>query len=90
MLGNDRMETVSTAVTLIQRRSDKENSNWRTSQYFVDFESQISVETSTANRCHNFHENLLSKIDEIFMSFPGGFSTSNSWRIDKYVSIWRE
>ena len=49
MLGNDRMETVSTAVTLIQRRSDKENSIWRTSQYFVDFESQISVETSTAN-----------------------------------------
>ena len=90
MLGNDRMETVSTAVTLIQRRSDKENSIWRTSQYFVDFESQISIETSTANRCHNFHGDSLSKIDEIFMSFPRGFSTSNSWRIDKYVSIWRE
>ena len=79
------METASKAVTLIRRRNDKENSIWRTSQYFVDFESQISVET-----CHNSHEDSLSKIDEIFMSFPRGFSTSNSWRIDKYVSIWRE
>ena len=38
MLRNGRMETVSTAVTLIRYRNDIEKSTWRTHRYFVDFE----------------------------------------------------
>ena len=47
MLGNDRMETASTAVTSIQRRNDIEKSTWRTHRHFVDFESRIHVDIST-------------------------------------------
>ena len=39
MLENDRLE----------------KSTWRTHRYFVDFESQIHIEISTSNRCHDFH-----------------------------------
>ena len=79
MLGNNTMETVSTEVTSIRRRSNVEKSTWNTHQYFVDFESQIHVEISTSNRCYNFHVDSPFKIDVI--------STSNRWRIDEDVSI---
>ena len=87
MLGNDRMETASTAVTSIRSRSDIEKSTWRTHQYFVDFESRFHVEISTSNRCHNFHVDSPFKIDEISTNFPRGISTSNRWRIDEDVCI---
>ena len=87
MLGNDRMETVSTKVTSIRRRNDIEESTWRAHRYFVDFESQIHVEISTLNRCHNFHVDSPFKIDEISTNFTRGISTLNRWRIDKDVSI---
>ena len=63
MLGNDRIETASTAVTSIQRRNDIEKSTWRIHRYFVDFESWIHVEISTSNRRHNFHEEFWRRID---------------------------
>ena len=50
MLGNDSMETASTALTSIRRRNGIVKSTWRTHRYFVDFESQIHVEISTSNR----------------------------------------
>ena len=87
MLGNDRLETASTAVTSIRRRNDIEKSTWRTHRYFVDFESQIHVKISTLNRCHNFRVDSPFKIDKISRNFPGGVLTSNRWRIDKDVSI---
>ena len=45
MLENDRMETAIKAVTSIQRRNDIEKSTWRSHRYFVNFESQIHVES---------------------------------------------
>ena len=87
MLENDRMETASTEVTSIRRRSDSEKSTWRTHQYFVDFESRIHVEISTSNRCHNFHVDSPFQIDVISTNFPRGILTSNRWRVDKGVSI---
>ena len=87
MLENDRMETASTEVTSIRRRSDSEKSTWRTHQYFVDFESRIHVEISTSNRCHNFHVDSPFKIDVISTNFPCGISTSNRWWIDEDLSI---
>ena len=62
MLGNDRMETASTAVTSIERRNDIEKSTWRTHRHFVDFESRIHFEISKSNRCHTFHVHLSFKI----------------------------
>ena len=81
------METASTEVTLISRRNDIEKSTWRTHRYFIDFESQIHVEISTSNRCHNFHVDSPFKIDVISTNFLRGISTSNRWRIDEDVSI---
>ena len=81
------METVSTEVTSIQRRSDIEKSTWKTHWYFVDFESRIHVEISTLNRCHTFHVDSPFKIDEISTNFPHGIMTSYRWRIDEDVSI---
>ena len=49
-LGDDRMETASTEVTVIQRRNDMEKSTWKTRRYFVDFESRIHVKISTYNQ----------------------------------------
>ena len=77
MLGNDRLETASVAVTSIRRRNDIEKSMWRTHRYFVDLESRIDVEISTSNRCHNFHVDSPFKVDEISMNFSRGISTSN-------------
>ena len=78
MLGNDRIETASTAVTSIRRRNDTEKSTWRT-----------HVEIAALNRWHNFNVDSLFKIDEIWTNFPRGISTSNGdrWRIDEDVSI---
>ena len=87
MLGNDRIETASTEVTSIRRRSDIEKSTWRTHRYFVDFESRIHVEISTSNRYHNLHVDSPFKIDVMSTNFPRGMSTSNRWRIDEDVSI---
>ena len=81
------METASTEVTLISRRNDIEKSTWRTHRYFIDFESQIHVEISTSNRCHNFHVDSPFKIDVISTNFLRGISMSNRWRIDEDVSI---
>ena len=81
------METASTEVTPIRRRNNAENSTWKAHRYFVDFESQIHVEISTSNRCHNFHVDSPFKIDVISTNFPHGISTSNRWRIDEDVSI---
>ena len=39
MLENDRMETLSKAVTSIRHRKDTEKSTWRACQYFVNFEN---------------------------------------------------
>ena len=44
MLGNDRMETASTEITLIRRRNGIKKSTLKTHQYFVHFESRIHVE----------------------------------------------
>ena len=77
MLQNDRMETASTEVTSIQRRKDIEKFTWRIHQYFVDFESRIHFEISTSNQCHNFHVDLLFKIDEILTNFPRGILMSD-------------
>ena len=55
MLGNYTIETPSTKITSIRRRSDMKKSTWRTHRYFVGFESGIEVEISTMNQCHNFH-----------------------------------
>ena len=87
MLGNNAMETASTEVMSIRRRSNVEKSTWKTHQYFVDFESRIHVEISTSNRCHNFHVGSPFKIDVISTNFPRGISTSNRWQIDEDVSI---
>ena len=81
------METASTKVTSIRRRSDIEQSTWRTHRYFVDFESRIHVDISTVNQCHNFHVDLPFKTDEISTNFSRGISTFNPWRIDEDVSI---
>ena len=81
------METESTEATSIRRRNDIEKFTQKTQRYFVDFESQIHVEISTSNRCHNFHEDSPFRIDEISTNFPRGISTSNRWRIDEDVSI---
>ena len=77
MLENDTMETASTEVTSILCRNDIEKSTWKTHQYFVDFESQIRVEISTSDRCHNFHVDSPFKIDVTSTNFPGGILTSN-------------
>ena len=45
MLENDRMETAIKVVTSIQRRNDIEKSTWISHWYFVNFESQIHVES---------------------------------------------
>ena len=82
MLGNDRMETLNTAVMSIRRRDDIEKYTWRTQRYFVNFESR-----TTSNRYHNFHVGSLFKIDEILTNFPRGISMSNRWRIDEEKSI---
>ena len=97
MLGNDRMETVSTAATSRRCRNDIEKSTWRTHHYFVDFEGRIQVEISTSRRIqveistsnqrHNFHVDSPFKIKEISMNFQCGISTSNRWWIDEDVSI---
>ena len=87
MLGNDRLETASTAVTSIRRRNDIENCTWKTHRYFVDFESRIHVDISTSNRFHNFHVDSSFKIDEISTNFPRGILMSTRWRIDEDVSI---
>ena len=87
MLGNDRLETASTAVTSIQRRNNIEKFMWKTHRYFVDFESQNHVEISTWNRCHNFHVDSPLKIDGISTNFPRRISTLNRWRIDEDGSI---
>ena len=87
MLENDRMETASTEVRSIRRQNDIEKSTSRTHRYFVDHESQIYIEVSTPNRCHNFHVDLPFKIDVISAIFPRGTSMSNRWRIDEDVSI---
>ena len=55
MLGNDRMETVHTAVTSIRLQNEIEKSTWRKYLYFIIFESRIHVVISTSNRCHSFH-----------------------------------
>ena len=89
MLGNNTMESASTEVTSIRCRSNVEKSMWKTHQYFVHFESQIHVETSTSNRCHIFHVDSPFKMYVISTNFPRGISTSNRWRIDKDVSIGR-
>ena len=77
------METASTEYSSIRRRHDIEKSTWRTHRYFVDFESEIHVEISASNRCHNFHLDLPFKIDIISTNFPRGISTLNRWQIDK-------
>ena len=84
----DRMETLtSTKITSIWRRKNVEKSTWRTHRCFIDFESEIHVDFSTSNRCHNFHVDSLFKIDEISMNFLRGISTSNRWRINEDLSI---
>ena len=90
VIGKDRMETESTEATSIRRRNYIEKSTQKTQRYFVDFESQIHVEISTSNRCHNFHEDSPFRIDEISTNFPRGISTSNRWRIDEDVPIGLE
>ena len=90
MLGNNRLETDSTAVTSIRHRNDIEKSTWKTHRYFGDFESRIHAEISTSNLCHNFHVDSPFKIDEISTNFPRGISTSNRWRIDEDVPIGKE
>ena len=87
MLGNNRMETARTEVTLIRQRNNTEKYTWRTHRHFVEFISRIQVETSTLNRCHNFHVDSPFKIDEISTNFPPGISTSNRWRINEDISI---
>ena len=88
MLGNHRMETAHTEVTLIWRRNDIEKSTWRTHRYFVNFKGRrIHVKISTSNRCHKFHVDSPIKINEITTNFPRGMLTLNRWRIDKDVSI---
>ena len=87
MLGNDRMETASTAVSSIRCWNNIEKSTLRTHRCFVDFESWIHVEISTSNQCHNFHVDSPFKIDEISANFPRGISTSVPWRIDEDVSM---
>ena len=87
MLGNDRMETASTAVSSIRCWNNIEKSTLRTHRCFVDFESRIHVEISTSSQCHNFHVDSPFKIDEISANFPCGISTSVPWRIDEDVSI---
>ena len=77
----------NTAVSSVWCRHDIEKSTCRTNRYFVDFKSQNHVEIITLNRCHNFHVQLLFKIDEISTNFPCRISTSNRWRIDEDVSI---
>ena len=79
MLQNDGTSTASIAVTLIQRRNEKEKSTWRTPRYFVNFESRIQVEISMSNRCYNFHLDSPFKIDEISTNFSHGISMSNRW-----------
>ena len=76
------METARTEVTSIRRR--------RTYQYFVAFDSRIHVESSTSNRCRNFHVDLPFKIDENSTNFPRGISTSKQWQIDEDVSIGKK
>ena len=87
MLGNDRMETASNEVTSIWRRNDIEKSTWITHLYFVDFRSWIPVETSTSNRCYNFHVDLAFKIDVTLTNFLRAILTLNPWRIDGDESI---
>ena len=87
ILGNNTMETASTEVTPIRRRNNAEKSTWKAHRYFVDFESQIHVEISTSNRCHNFHVDSPFKIDVIQTNFPREMSTSNRWPINEDVSI---
>ena len=87
MLGNDKLETANTEVTLIWCRNDIEKSMRRTHQYFVDFESYIHVEISTSNPCHDFHVDSPLKIDEISMHSSRRISTSKWWPIDEDVSI---
>ena len=87
MLGNNTMETASTEIMPIRRRNNAEKPKWRTHRYFVDFESQIHVQISTSNRCHNFHVDSLFRIDVILTNFPRGISTLNRFRIDEDVSI---
>ena len=62
-------------VDLTSKRHGK--SKWRAHQYFVYFESRIHVETSTSNRCHNFHVDSPFKIDVISTNFRREISTSN-------------
>ena len=73
------METASTEVTSIRRRNDIEISTWRTHRYFVDFESQIHVEISMSNQCHNFYVDLPLKIDVISTNVSRGISMLNRW-----------
>ena len=87
MLGNNTMETASTEIMPIRRRNNVEKPKWKTHRYFVDFESQIHVQISTSNRCHNFHVDSLFRIDVILTNFPRGISTLNRFRIDEDVSI---
>ena len=54
-------------VDLMSKRHGK--SRWRAHRYFVDFESRIHIETSTSNRCHNFHVDSPFKIDVISTKF---------------------
>ena len=84
---NERKETASKAVTSIRYRNDIEKSMSKTHWYFVDFESQIQVEISTLNRCHNFHVDSPFKIDEISTNIPRGVMTSNRWQIHEDVYI---
>ena len=76
MLGNDRMETVHTAVTSIRLQNDIEKSTWRKYLYFVIFESRIQVVISTSNRCHSFH------VDSPLMKSRRTFNVEFRRRID--------
>ena len=87
ILGNNRMETGSTEVTLIRLRNDTEKSTWRAHRNFVDFESRIHVEISTLNRCHNFHVDSPFKVDVISTKFPRRISTSNRCPLGIFITM---
>ena len=92
MLVNFTMETARTEVTSIRRRNYIEKSTWRTHQYFVAFDSRIHDESSTSNRCRNFHVDLPFKTDENSTNFPRGISTSKQWRrcVHWEEDVWKE
>lgn len=79
-------QAASLEVMLVRHRNNIEKTMWKTHQCFIDFESQMDIELSTANQ-YLFPKDLPFIINELLPDFWHGISMLNQWWIDKDVSI---